>query len=206
MNKHAKIIIITLTVLALATAGYFIFPKSYITASIAPDGATVSIDGGKRRTVKTGSTLLVVAGKHTYVISKTDFAPQTVTLESGNNQTKELLVALVPQTDDATTQLETAASQAILQRVNGPKMDATIDTINQNYPIVKDLPIYARLYSITSCPSQKYPGDSSKIALCVDVSQDGLEPYVRKDIASRGYNPDDYEIIYSQSDENVISE
>jgi len=135
------------------------------------------------------------AGDYKITLSASGFSSYSTDITLVNNQTTELLAALTPQTDAAKQLLLNDRSQAVLQRYNGQQAAANNDIILKKFPIVSILPIQARLYSIAACPSQKYPSDSTKIALCVTESEDGLDPYVLKDISSRGYNPSDYEII-----------
>lgn len=197
MNKTAKIGLIAFGALVVIALGYFIFPKSYIKISIAPDQASLSIDGGSPRQVTSGQTVFVLAGKHTYKVSRDQFDSQTVTITSANNETKEVLVALDPQTDAARALLNTANSQSVIQRVGSRKLDTAQESITKNYPILKDLPYTSHSFEIDACSSQKYPNDSSKIALCV-YSNDptGVQPIVEGVIKNLGYNPGDYEIIY----------
>lgn len=198
MNIRKAIIVVSVVFLIgiISLIVYFLIPKSYITFSTAPNDVTISIDGGGKKSISNGNTVTVSPGTHTVTVSRTQFDSykKEITLKKG--QTSEFLVALNPQTDAARALLRNDASQAVMQRFYGKTFSQQTKAITDNYPLVAALPIQARLYTIYACKSEKYPTDASKIAICVDLYTAGLEPYVLKDITSRGYNPSDYEILW----------
>ena len=173
----------------------FVIPKAFIQFSIAPENVFMNINGSSK-TVKNGDKIRLTPGDYKITLSASGFSSYSKDLTLKNNQTVELLAALTPQTEAAKQLLLNDSSQAVMQRFYGQQASAQNDIILKNYPIISILPIQARLYSIAACPSQKYPNDSTKVALCVTESQPGLDPYVLKDIASRGYDPNNYEIIW----------
>lgn len=197
MNK--KIIIVASGAVFALIIGILIYsfaiPKAYIQFSIAPENVFMDINGSSK-TLKNGDKLRLAPGSYKITLSASGFSSYSKDITLVNNQTTELLAALTPQTDAAKQLLLNDGSQAILQRINGQQTADNNAILLKNYPIVSILPIQARLYSIAACASEKYPGDSTKIALCVTESEAGLDPYVLKDISSRGYNPNDYEIIW----------
>lgn len=200
MNRKT---IITLGVIVaimgiVASLIYIATPKSFITFASAPKVINVKIDNNKQRTVTNGEKIRVSPGSHMVAVSQTDFTPYTKEISTKNNETQEFLVALSPQTDAARKLIEDDVSQAIIQRFYGKNYTKQTDEITKNYPILSVLPIEARLYTIAACKSERFPEDGTKIALCVGLYQADLEPYVLKDISSRGYNPGDYEIIWNQ--------
>lgn len=196
MNKKIIISAVAVFVLIIGILIYsFAIPKAYIQLSVAPENVFMNINGSSK-TLKNGDKLRLAPGDYKITLSASGFSSYSTDITLVNNQTTELLAALTPQTDAAKQLLLNDRSQAVLQRYNGQQAAANNSIVLKNYPIVSILPIQARLYSITACPSQKYPSDSTKIALCVAESEDGLDPYVLKDISSRGYNPSDYEIIW----------
>jgi len=177
---------------------YFLIPRSYIKFITAPEQVSIMIDGKDKQAVQNGDTVLVSPGKHTVVVFRDEFNPHTETVNVENGQTFELVAALTGLTDNATNLLQSSdVSSSVMGRFNDSIMLKVTDFTSNTYQIIKVLPIQARLYTVSSCQSEKFPNNTLRFALCVDSSQDGLEPYVRKDITWRGFNPDDYEIIYS---------
>jgi len=176
---------------------YSIVPRSSLSLALAPETGSLSIDGGSLQSVKNKQTITVAPGKHKVTFSRDEFKSYSTDVTVANRQSQEVIIALDPLTDAASKLLLTSAAQEVIQRFVNLNMIKSTDQLNKDYPILNSLPIQARLYIINPCPSVKYPNDHTKIALCVDVAQPGLEPYVDQDISSRGFNPANYEIIFN---------
>ena len=176
---------------------YSIVPRASLTLALAPETGSLSIDGGPQQAVANKQTIAVAPGKHKVTFSRDQFKSYSTDVSVANKQTQEVIIALDPLTDAASKILLTPASQDVIQRFVNLNMIKVSSQLEKDYPIINSLPIQARLYVINPCPSVKYPNDHTKIALCVDVAQPGLEPYVNQDISSRGFNPADYEIIFN---------
>ena len=176
---------------------YSIVPRASLSLALAPETGLLSIDGGSPQSVINKQTITVAPGKHKVTFSRDEFKSYSTDVTVANKQTQEVIIALDPLTDAASKLLLTADAQEVIQRFVNLNMIKSTNQLNKDYPILNSLPIQARLYIINPCPSVKYPNDHTKIALCVDVAQPGLEPYVDQDISSRGFNPADYEIIFN---------
>ena len=176
---------------------YSIVPRASLSLALAPETGSLSIDGGSPQSVNNKQTITVAPGKHKVTFSRDEFKSYSTDVTVANKQTQEVIIALDPLTDAASKLLLTADAQEVIQRFVNLNMIKSTNQLNKDYPILNSLPIQARLYIINPCPSVKYPNDHTKIALCVDVAQPGLEPYVDQDISSRGFNPADYEIIFN---------
>lgn len=198
MNKKQRNLLITLIILVvIGSLVFFLFPRTQLSLAIAPSPLNIKIDSGATQRVKNGDKVSVSPGDHTITVSEDQFTSYTTKITIKFGETQELLVALTPTTDVAQQRLNDDVSQAIVQRFHGKTMSSQTDQLSKDYPILSILPITARFYRIYPCPSQKYPNDSTKIAVCVDTNQDGIQPYVEKDLASRGFNASDYEMIYT---------
>ncbi|MBC7943445.1 hypothetical protein H7X68_03030 [Candidatus Saccharibacteria bacterium] len=199
MNKRNKILIIIGLIFIGIVAWsviYMITPRSTILLALAPEEGLMSIDEGSPRTVNNKQSLDVSPGKHKIKFFRDGFSSYSKDITIANKQTLEVVIALNGLTDDASKLLLTPGAQEVIQRFVNKKMIEATTQLNKDYPILSILPIQARLYVVNTCKSVKYPNNPTKIALCVDVSQPGLEPYVFKDISFRGFNPADYEIIF----------
>lgn len=199
MNKRKTIlVIIGLIAIALVTflVIYSITPRSTITLLLAPEEGFMTIDGGSKQPVKNKQNLNITPGKHTVKFSRDEFDSFSKDITIANKQTLEVIIILNPLTNAARQLLLTPGADEVIQRFTGEKMIKETDQLNKDYPILSILPIEARLYIVNTCKSIKYPDDATKVAICADVYQEGLEPFVLKDITSRGYNPADYELIF----------
>lgn len=194
-NKNKLLISLGVIFIIIFSIVYLLTPRATIKLSVAPDKVFVSVNN-INKAYKNGDSLSIKPGDYSIKVSADGFDTYTTTISIKNHGNKELLVALKPNTDAAKQLLLNDKSQAIMQRFYGKDLINQTDTLVKKYPIINILPINARLYSINLCSSVKFPNDKTKIALCVKEAQDGLDPYVLKDISSRGFNPDDYEIIW----------
>jgi len=198
MNARQRNILILLLILLITVVSVILFatPRTQFKMVIAPASAYIKIDDGNTKRVKRGDTIKVSPGEHSITVSEDQFESYTLKLTAKENETVELLVALIPLTDEAAAKLSDTESQEIVQRFHGKAFTNETKQIDKEYPILDILPITARLYRVYPCKSQLYPNNPEKVAICVDGSEYGLEPYVEKDIKSRGYDPADYEMIY----------
>lgn len=176
---------------------YSLTPKATLVLALAPEEGFLSIDGGPKNAVKNKQNISIKPGAHTVEFSRDEFDPLSQTFTVDDKKSIEVIIVLNPLTEAAKKLLLTPGAQEVVQRFVGKKFIKESEQLDQTYPILSILPIEARLYTVNSCRSVKYPDDSTKIALCADMSEEGLESYILKDITSRGYNPSDYEIIFT---------
>lgn len=200
-----KIIIISLIIfvlLSVASIVYFLIPKAYIKFETAPNQVAILIDNKDRHVIANGDSITVAPGKHTILVFRDEFNPYEKEVNINNGQTNDFIVVLTPLTDEARNLLDNAESDAVMQKFTSSTMARDVNIMEKNYPILKVLPIEARLYLISSCPSERYPNIHTKIAICIDmtISDDteaNLRAYALKNIKDHGFNPNDYEIIWS---------
>lgn len=198
MNKRNIVIAVSGLVLIgiiVFSVIYSLTPRATLLLALAPESGSLSLDGATTQTVSNKQKISVKPGKHTVEFSRDEFDSFKLDITVENNKSVEVIIALNPLTDAARKLLLTPGSQEVVQRFGGQQIEKGAKTLEKAYPILSVLPITARLYVINSCKSVKFPNDPSKMALCADVSQDGLESYIYSDIRRFGYNPDDYEII-----------
>lgn len=198
--NHRNTIIISAIIISIFIIGsiiYYFVPKTFINFITAPDTVNISINNRPKQSIRDTNKISVKPGHYTIVVSQDEFDSYTKEIDIKSGQTLDFLVALKPLTDAAKKLLNNDRSQFVIESFTGNKLTEQTQEITKKYPILSILPIEARLYGIYACPSIKYPNDPTKIALCVDESQPGLDPYVLKDIESRGFKPADYEIIFS---------
>jgi hypothetical protein len=197
-NKKLLVVIFSVLIVALIViAIYEAIPKTKVLITVAPGEVQLSIDNKQDITVSDNQTLSITPGTHTFKVSESQFASYSTSLTFKKGQTTELLVALTAETTEAQTKLDNSdVSQAVIQRFQGNIEQAQTNALNKKYPIIADLPIETDLYSINVCPSQKYPNDPTKIALCIIETDPSVGQYALNAITNKGFSPNNYEIIY----------
>lgn len=196
-NYIIAFIIILLSIIVIYTF-FLMTPRSYIEFSVAPTEIKVMIDKNNIRTIKNKDKINIDPGKHTIVISQDGFESYTKDVNVLNNESVEILVALKPLTDKAKKQMRLNENQSVIERFYGNINNQREESILKNYPIIEMLPYTSQSFDINACKSKKYPDDSSKIAICVTLhrNDDKIKDVFFRLIKNRGYNSDDYEIIW----------
>lgn len=201
-NMKQRNIILLVTVVFVAIVVIIIvlalIPKATLTFTIAPTEATVSING-KEQKIKNQQSITVAPGEQKIIISRDEFGSYEETVTVKNGQTHEVIGALDPQTDAAHRLMETPEAQEVLQRVTAKTIQVVTGNQAEKYPLMNELPIKDKFYSIVVCGSEKYPKDTSKIAICIKLYDLEAKQSALDDIESRGYKLEDYEIIILDS-------
>lgn len=196
-----RIIIIGFIALVALIVGIFIFiqanPSGTLVVAVAPEEGTLVLDG-KERKVKNEDKIGLSIGEHTVAFKRDEFKDsETKKVTITKDENMRVIFVLEPLTDAARALLQTEGAQRVREQNGGQEIiNASNEAVDKN-PILTILPIQSRLYTVSACQSEKFPNDPDKVALCVNSSGEyDLLPYVRKDISSKGYNPDDFEIIF----------
>lgn len=199
-NKRLfKIIGIILSVLLIIWVVYLLIPVASIKFETAPQNVNIKI-GDKSYKITNGEKINISPGKYSVIVSCDGFENYKKDINLKNHQDMNFIVVLIPKTDAAKKLLDNPDSQNVIFHFGEQQYTTETDQLSKKYPILKVLPIYAKYYSVYPCGSKKYPGDTTKLAVCVDYTaqEEDLKPYVIKDIKSRGYNLNGYEVIWQQ--------
>lgn len=208
MLPRKTLIIIILTFAALIVGilvVYALIPRATLKFSVAPENVTVTING-ENHSVTTGQTISVAPGEIELKINRKDFLEHTETFTLENNQTREILVALTPTTDEARMLLDAAAARAVVERLGGQEVDKGADELMKEYPILAKLPITDKFFRIVICNSKKYPDDPKKLAVCIRLFEPEARQAAFDEIERQGFSLKDYEIIVQAYDYETMRE
>ncbi len=158
-------------------------PKTQILLQIAPNSASLNLDGKDIGTVQYNQKLTVTPGSHTLKLSRSEFSTETVQVSATKDQTVNAMIALTPQTDAAWTILRSdPTSVSIFEGYGAKKSLANQNALNDAHPAYKNLPINTNEYYAYLCPSLKHYTDKLQRAICVDLAND--TPTIRQDAAN----------------------
>lgn len=180
-------------------------PRTQILLQIAPNSASLNLDGKDIGTVSYDQKLTVSPGDHTLKLSRSEFSTETVTITAKKDKTTNAMIALTPQTDAAWAILRSdPTSVAIFQGYGAKKAVTNQDQVNRANPAYKNLPINTREYYIYLCPSLKNYGDNKKRAICVDLVSDlpAIRDHATAALAAAGIDTTKEE-VYTSADSNV---
>jgi hypothetical protein len=185
---------------------YSFVPRATLVMSVAPEEFTVTIDG-KNTDIKTGDSITVTPGDVSFKISRDGFDDYTQTISIKNGERVEILQALNPKTDEARRLLNSDVSQAIIQRVTNVKLQKTTNDLTKTYPLLAELPINDKFYTVSLCESRLHPDDASKVAVCVTLYDPEAKQSAIDDVNGRGFDLNEYETYYEAPiDESTIHE
>ena len=197
-----KISAIAFVLLCIGLVVYYLIPKSYIHFNVAPKSVNITLNN-KIQKVNNGDTIMVAPGKYSITISQDEFDNYTKEIEIKNGETVQFTQVLSPMTENAERLLDDPSIQDVIELFTAQSKDRdVINNIIAN-PILEILPITNKYYTATSCPSEQYPNDNSKIAVCIELTQTDeapnadLKDYTLEDIKRLGYDPATLEIIWT---------
>lgn len=203
-KKILSLVIIGVILIVASIVAYTLIPRATLLMSVAPEELVVTING-KDRNVKTGDSLSVKPGDITIKLSREGFETVTEKITIKDGEKIEILKALVPTNNEARALLETEKSQAIIQRITNSTMQRDTDELLKKYPLLSELPINDKFYTITSCPSKLFPGNTKVLAICVNLYDMEAQQSAYEDVKNRGYDLDTYETYYVDASYNSTS-
>lgn len=203
-KKTQFIIIATLFVILLLIISIMSIRKRIYDAKIdlliAPSSTTIKIDGKDYKNGKHD----ISSGKHTIELSKDGFQSQQEEIEIKSGETfiyYNYLLGL----DSFTNWYETHEDDSLLLESIIPALsEKNLKSLQNKYPLIKQLPIneeyYSKNYSILTKYSISYKIDSeNQIVIIVTYHTDNSKTAALEKITSLGFNTDDYQIEYINS-------
>lgn len=171
-----------------------------ITTAITPSVATITIDGQK---VKEGS-VKVEPGRHAVAFSYKGFTPASRQVTVAKNEevfVGEILAPSSPETQN--WYLEHPEDRQKAEGISSSDYGQLVKTVSQKYPILADLPVAESSFRIDYGKSQKQPDNVEAVGIYIRaIDQQGRDDALNW-IRTFGYDPDDYEIIYINPNEEL---
>lgn len=212
-NPLKKIIIIGVVVflLIVGVSLYFIINNMINSSSIellvAPQSSEIVIDGKKY----TNGTYAINPGNHTITISKEGFGTKETTFATKKDETTKVYIYLI-ELEGGDWYATHEEDRMILGVITSSLTEQDINKLyDENASIVSELPIRVDYYSNNYSKHTKYTisykiaQDNSKVSLTiVDYTGGNLETAL-DNLKSRGINPDEYEIEYTDKSEDTGS-
>ena len=205
-KKKKKILLITGGVIALIVliSAIFMIIESRKSATleimVAPISAKVSIDG---KVYKNG-TYKFEPGRVEVTITMDGFDSKEETLDLQANVTTKLYTYLMPSDGTFGWYLEHEEDQMILNTIGDTEASENSKTYVEKYPIITALPIiyanYDEKWNYTEFRIDGGGFDDCEKSFCIKITDSTGGNYERALglIKEKGFNPEDYEIIYKE--------
>ena len=166
---------------------------------VAPTSATITINGQ----TYTNGTYQVEPISTTATITAEGFTSQEISLDILGGETTTLYTYLVPTDGNMNWYLDHPDDMMIVTQIGDLQALATSDAYHTEHPISQILPIVIVEVDPTTYDWTEFRIDGGSFAecptdFCVKITDTTGGNYDRalEEMRSRGYNPDDYEILY----------
>lgn len=206
MTRDSKLIlIISGIVLVTAFIIWLIFAtvesfKTEVTVNTSPKQVTIAINDQQPIDIESGYNFSVHGEEVVIKVSRDGFRDFTLTHTLTEDDEGNILnIALEPATFEAEQLLDTDEEADHRESIVTDAYLNLLDTMDDQYPILSELPHYGRYSTISQGVSQKNPNDETSFALYVDVL-DAFEEEGRQEalkfLRDKGYKDDEFEVIF----------
>lgn len=185
-------------IVLLIVIGYSFFhalrPSGKLNVEVVPRDAKISIND---RAVRIGVNK-ISPGNIKVKVTRIGFKDNEQSLSIKRGETRYLGVALESNSPStANWYTEHPREQKLAEAVSSKNFD--LDTVFQaeKYPLIKILPQYFHYFSIGYGASPQYPKDPTHIAIIVKAATPFNRRLALRWIKDNGYEPSDYEIVFS---------
>ena len=167
---------------------------SIVQVEVAPRDSKITINN---KGVREGENK-VEPGAYLVVFSREGFnqVEKKITVKKGESvYVADVLVPNSPETTDWYTSNLEDAKRA--EGISSKNFDARADSLSENFPLLRFLPQSFKYFSISYGSSINNPDDRYSAAVYIKAAFPEDRQAALKWIRERGYNPTDYEIIFS---------
>lgn len=196
-KKRLVISLLAIILVTLITTNYLAgLGKDVINVAVAPKDAKLLLDN--KTFIKPGKHKFT-SGSHTIKATRAGFKDQIKDFNT-QNEPKVVWFKMIPS--DETGEKYVSEHQKEFDRISQIENQTTIarlDATTAKYPIIKKLPVsMLPVFIINYGPSKKYPDNPDKIALYISTSSPADKQSAISYIYNIGFDPSDYEIIFSR--------
>ncbi|HEV7951857.1 MAG TPA: hypothetical protein VGO98_00575 [Candidatus Saccharimonadales bacterium] len=188
LKKSSVIIILVVLIIVTVVAAFFLRPQGKVEFVLAPEEATLSINGNAQ-TIRNKQVISLSPGTYEISVARDQFSTKKASVTVEKNKVARTVIALDPQTD--------AAHKIIESNPESVKITQEYKELRQSL-LFKSLPLSGVNYSVEACSSVKYPTTDKK-ALCITSPTFAGEETAKLYILQLGFNVDDYEVLTGKS-------
>lgn len=189
------IIVVVIIILYVIDSG----KTASLEALIAPSNATITING---KSYKNG-TYRVEPGTFTAKIEKEGFTSKELSVELQSGKTTKVYDYLVPLDGDMSWYKNHPEEALLLNSVGDAKADYNSKTYVKKYPVIDVLPIIYAKYSDDYSTYTEFRIDGGEFddcpeKFCIKITDTtgGNYDFALDILHQKGFNPDDYKILY----------
>jgi hypothetical protein len=171
-------------------------PGAEIVVFTSPISSLITIDQGKGRSFASGDTFDVSPGRHTITVSHDGFSNLTFDVVIKKGEVRNLYMPL-PVGEKLNSAIQSTEEQTNRESVYSDGMAYDAKFIREENPILSQLPYYGPDYTISQVASTRIHNPyASGVGIQANTPQ--ARQSALKKIRALGYDPSDYEIIFSE--------
>ena len=205
-NNKSKQVLLAVVGLGVIIAGltvvFFSFKKdASLTIQTSPLEVNIAIDGDdtySKTNFKSGDTIRLNSGAVQIKASREGFKTKTLTYDVVADKTNKVFISLTPESDEAKQLLDSREEQYNRQYTATNAADNAAKIATEENEILQILPHYGRYFTISQGVSKQNPNKVGAMALYIDIYDPSGKSDALEFLRDSGYNPDDYEIIYTE--------
>ena len=198
-KKHIFIIVTIVLLFLIIPVSFFVVnigKTATLSTTIAPSFATITIDNKKYK----ANTSIKFRPTHTKAIISADgFQSQEIDIDLNNNETTSIYLYLTPDNGDLSWYANNQTELRLYSTINDFYSQEAADAYIKKYPITSILPAV-----ITDTKNGigyridigKFEDCKSDFCIKITDQTGGNRDHALEYIRQKGFNPDDYELIY----------
>lgn len=185
-----------LGVIALLIGGFLVFrgdAEHTLTIKSVPNDLTLTLDG---RQIPANGDVAVKAGRHTLTGERHGFETYTETVEVHADAGYKMYLFA---NDAEGRAWETSHPAQVLETESdaGRRFDELNGRLEAKYPLLQELPVVGRGFTIDQGVSRAHPGDPEHLAFYIKLTYPEGRKNAHDWLTGHGYKPDDLELVYT---------
>jgi hypothetical protein len=199
MDENRRLVVLSGTVVVVALillGGYLVFrgdPEHTLTVKSIPNDLTLTLDG---KQIPANGDVKVTEGKHTLIGERNGF--ETYTEEVEVQQDSSVKMFLFSNSAEGRSWEQKHPNESLeAEAESGRRFDELNRRLRAKYPLLQELPVIGRGFTIDQGVSKAHPGDPEVLAFYIKVVYPAGRKNARDWLTGHGYNPASLELIYT---------
>lgn len=200
MDENRRLFVLSGTVVVVALillGGYLVFrgdAEHTLTVKSIPNDLTLTLDGKK---IPANGDVKVTAGQHTLTGERAGFETYTQTVQVEEDSSFKMYL-FSNSAEGRSWEQKHPGEQLEAEAESGRRFDELNRRLQAKYPLLQELPVIGRGFTIDQGVSQAHPRDPEVLAFYIKIVYPAGRKNARDWLTGHGYNPDTLELIYTK--------
>jgi hypothetical protein len=200
MDENRRLFVLSGTVIVVALVllgGYLAFrgnPEHTLTVKSIPNDLTLTLDG---KQIPANGEVTVKEGEHTLTGERRGFETYTQTIDVQQDSSYKMFL-FSNSAEGRAWEKEHPDEQLEAEAEAGRRFDELNRRLQAKYPLLQDLPVIGRGFTIDQGRSQAHPDDPEVLAFYIKVVYPAGRKNALEWLTGHGYKPETLELIYTK--------